>query len=58
MESAQYLAIRYAERLAEAGVVTSVGSKGDSYDNALAESVNGLRKAELIRRRPRWCSRR
>ena len=47
----QYLAIRYTERLAEAGVVNSVGSKGDSYDNALAESVNGLYKAELIRRR-------
>ena len=53
----QYLAIRYTERLAEAGAVTSVGSKGDSYDNALAESVNGLYKAELIRRRPRWRSR-
>lgn len=50
----QYLAIRYTERLAEAGVVNSVGSKGDSYDNALAESVNGLYKAELIRRRRSW----
>ena len=49
---AQYLAIRYTERLAEAGVVTSVGSRGDSYDNALAESFNGLYKAELIHRRP------
>ena len=48
----QYLAIRYTERLAEAGVVTSVGSRGDSYDNALAESFNGLYKAELIHRRP------
>jgi len=48
----QYLAIRYTERLAEAGAVTSVGSRGDSYDNALAESFNGLYKAELIRRRP------
>jgi len=46
----QYLAIRYTERLAEAEAVSSVGSKGDSYDNALAESVNGLYKAELIRR--------
>ncbi len=52
----QYLAIRYTERLAEAGVVNSVGSKGDSYDNALAESVNALYKAELIRRRKRWRS--
>ena len=48
----QYLALRYSERLAEAGVAPSVGSTGDSYDNALAESVNGLYKAELIRRRP------
>ena len=52
----QYLAIRYTERLAEAGVVNSVGSKGDSYDNALAETVNGLYKAELIRRRRSWRS--
>ena len=50
----QYLAIKYTERLAEAGVVNSVGSKGDSYDNALAETVNGLYKAELIRRRRSW----
>jgi putative transposase len=48
----QYLAIRYTERVAEAGAVTSVGSRGDSYDNALAESFNGLYKAELIHRRP------
>lgn len=47
----QYLSIRYTERLAEAGVAPSVGSKGDSYDNALAESFNGLYKAELIHRR-------
>src|SRR5205823_15108961 len=47
----QYLAIRYTERLAEAGVVPSVGSRGDSYDNALAESFNGLYKMELIRHR-------
>ena len=50
----QYLAIRYSERLAEAGAVTSVGSRGDSYDNALAETVNGLYKAELIHRRGPW----
>ncbi len=50
----QYLSIRYTERLAEAGVVPSVGSKGDSYDNALAESFNGLYKAELIRRQGPW----
>jgi putative transposase len=47
----QYLAIRYTERLAELGALPSVGSRGDSYDNALAESVNGLYKAELIHRR-------
>jgi len=46
----QYLSIRYTARLEEAEAVASVGSKGDSYDNALAESVNGLYKAELIRR--------
>jgi transposase InsO family protein len=50
----QYLAIRYSERLAEEGAITSVGSKGDSYDNALAETVNGLYKTELIRRRGPW----
>jgi putative transposase len=50
----QYLSIRYTERLSEAGVVASVGSKGDSYDNALAESFNGLYKTELIRRRGPW----
>lgn len=50
----QYLSIRYTERLAEEGAVTSVGSKGDSYDNALAETVNGLYKAELIYRRGPW----
>ena len=44
----QFLSIRYTERLAEAGAVTSVGSKGDSYDNAMAESVIGLYKTELI----------
>jgi putative transposase len=49
----QYLALRYTERLAESGAAGSVGSRGDSYDNALAESVNALYKAELIHRR-RW----
>lgn len=50
----QYLAIRYTERLAEAGAVSSVGSRGDSYDNALAESFNGLYKTELIRHAGPW----
>jgi hypothetical protein len=50
----QYLSIRYTERLAEAGAVTSVGSRGDSFDNALAETIIGLYKAELIRRRGPW----
>jgi putative transposase len=52
----QYLAIRYTDRLAEAGAVTSVGSRGDSYDNALAETIIGLYKTELIRRRGPWKS--
>jgi len=50
----QYLAIAYTERLAEAGLEPSVGSVGDSYDNALAETVNGLYKAEVIWRRGPW----
>jgi transposase InsO family protein len=50
----QYLSIRYTERLAEAGIERSVGSVGDSYDNALAESVIGLYKTEVIRRRGPW----
>jgi putative transposase len=50
----QYLSIRYTERLAEAGIEPSVGSRGDSYDNALAESVIGLFKTEVIRRRGPW----
>ena len=50
----QYLAIRYTERLADEGAVTSVGSKGDSFDNALAETVNGLYKTELIRAQGPW----
>ncbi len=50
----QYLAIRYTERLAEAGIERSVGSVGDSYDNALAETINGLYKTEVIRRNGPW----
>ena len=50
----QYVNIRHSERLAGAGVEPSVGSKGDSYDNALAETINGLYKAELIHRRAPW----
>lgn len=53
---AQYLSIRYTERLADAEIAASVGSRGDSYDNALAETVNGLYKAELIHRPARWRS--
>jgi transposase InsO family protein len=49
-----YISIRYTERLAQARIEPSVGSRGDSYDNALAESVNGLYKAELIHRRAPW----
>ncbi|MER8868303.1 IS3 family transposase [Mesorhizobium sp. M0751] len=52
----QYVSIRYIERLAEAGVEPSVGSVGDSYDNALAETINGLYKAEVIHRRGPWRS--
>jgi len=52
----QYLSIRYTERLADAGIEPSVGSRGDSYDNALAESVIGLFKTEIIRRRGPWRS--
>jgi putative transposase len=52
----QYLSIRYTERLAEAGVEPSVGSVGDSYDNALAETINGLYKTEVIHRRGPWRS--
>jgi putative transposase len=50
----QYVSIRYSERLAEAGIEPSVGSVGDSYDNALAETINGLYKAEVIHRRGPW----
>ena len=54
VESTQYASIRYSERLAEAGIEPSVGSRGDSYDNALAETINGLCKTELIHRRALW----
>ena len=50
----QYLSVRYTEGLAEAGIDASVGSRGDSYDNALAETINGLYKAEVIYRRGPW----
>ena len=52
----QYLSIKYTERLAEAGIEPSVGSVGDSYDNALAETINGLYKAEVIHKRGPWRS--
>jgi putative transposase len=52
----QYVSIRYTERLAEAGIEPSVGRVGDSYDNALAETINGLYKAEVIHRRGPWRS--
>ncbi|MEM6848923.1 MAG: DDE-type integrase/transposase/recombinase [Pseudomonadota bacterium] len=52
----QYLAIRYTERLAEAGIASSVGGVGDRYDNALAETINGLFKAEVIHRLSPWRS--
>ena len=54
LEPGQYLSIRYTERLADAGIEPSVGSKGDSYDNALAESIIGLFKTEMIRRNGPW----
>ena len=56
LESTQNLALRYTERLAGAGIEPSVGSVGDSYDNALAETINGLFKAEVIHRRGPWRS--
>ena len=56
VESSQYVSIKYAERLAEAGIEPSGGSVGDSYDNALAETINGLYKAEVIHRRGPWRS--
>ena len=54
VESGQYSAIRYTQRLAEAGVVASVGTTGDSYDNAMAEAFNSLFKAELGRNKVPW----
>ena len=54
LEPGQYLSIRYTNRLTEAGIEPSVGSVGDSYDNALAESVIGLYKTELIHKRAPW----
>ncbi|WP_418134144.1 IS3 family transposase [Acidihalobacter ferrooxydans] len=55
-KGSQYVSIRYTERLQEAGIEPSVGSTGDSYDNALAETINGLYKAEIIHRRGPWKS--
>ena len=52
----QYVSIKFTERLAEAGLLPSVGSVGDRYDNALAETINGLYKAEVIWRRGPWRS--
>ena len=57
VEFTQYVSIRYSERLAEAGIEPSVGSTGDSYDNALAETINGLYKAEIIHPRGPWKTR-
>ena len=54
VETTQYVSIRYTERLAKAGIEPSVGSVGDAYDNALAETINGLYKTEVIRRRSSW----
>jgi transposase InsO family protein len=54
LEPGRYLAIRYTERPAEEGAVASVGSEGDSYDNALAETVHGSYTTELINRRGPW----
>lgn len=55
-QGTQYLSMRYTDRLAEAGIAPSVGSRGDAYDNALAESVIGLFKTEVIRRQGPWRS--
>ncbi len=54
LESARYVSIRYTERLVDAGLELSVGSIGDSYGNALAETINGLYKAEVIHRKSSW----
>ena len=53
-QGSQYLSIRYSERLSEAGFNASVGSVGDSYDNAMAETINGLYKTELIKKDGPW----
>ena len=57
LESAQDLSIRYTERLAEMGIAASVGSAGDAYDNAMAETINGLYKSEVIWKQGPWRSR-
>jgi hypothetical protein len=57
VESTQYLSIRYSDRLAAAGIAGSVGSKGDSYDNAMAEALNGTYKAELVKLHRPWRTR-
>src|SRR4051794_41913972 len=54
VESTQYVAVRYTQRLCEVDAVASVGSVGDSYDNAMAEAFNSLFKAELVRNRGPW----
>ena len=54
VEYAQYVSIRYTERLAEAGIEPSVGSAGNAYDNAMAETINGLYKTEIINKRAPW----
>ncbi len=54
MESTQYLSLRYTSRLADAGVAPSVGSRGDRYDNGLAESLIGLYRAKLVRHEGPW----
>jgi putative transposase len=54
IESSQYTSIRFSERLAEAGIQPSVGAVGSSYDNALAETIHGLYKTELIKSRKPW----
>jgi len=54
LESAQYTSVRYTERLEEIGATPSIGSVADSYDNALAETINGLYKTEVIHRRGPW----
>ena len=56
LEPGQYLSMRYTDRLVDAGIAPSVGSQGDAYDNALAESVIGLYKTEVIRRKGPWCT--